>query len=237
MLFLVSLNIFPWVIISNQGSKEYSVISIWLYHYQCLLLLFPIFHFCFASLVTKVSTLTRLVNSRDVRSESYWNPVQSSGAGYLDTMAGLVYAYWRMFQDKTLWTLSFERDYKSFFPIAVMQKEPEPKRLPIAQWVGRPILIRNEELIPTDAVLIKRSGANRLCLCNRWIHSGGTKTGNWFMRVEKQKEQSLNWKLWKRFHRVIWLNFGIKMPIFRSMKMENFSNWWIKSAITSHLLL
>ena len=44
-----------------------------------------------------------------------------SGAGYLDSMSGLVFflLLGRMFQNKTYDTLNFERNYKSYFPIAV----------------------------------------------------------------------------------------------------------------------
>ena len=82
-----------------------------------------------------------------------------TGAGYMDTMSGLVFfmLIGRMFQDKTYATLSFDRDYKSFFPIAVMSKRNgKETSIPLSQLkTGERIVIRNEELIPADGLLIK----------------------------------------------------------------------------------
>ncbi|MFM2207846.1 MAG: hypothetical protein RL213_1821 [Bacteroidota bacterium] len=83
----------------------------------------------------------------------------ASGAGYMDTMAGLVFfmLIGRWFQDKTYRTLSFERDYTSFFPVSVMlRKGDSEESIPLsALRTGDRILVRNEEVIPADAVLLK----------------------------------------------------------------------------------
>ena len=81
------------------------------------------------------------------------------GPGYLDTMAGLVFfmLIGRAFQNKTYATLSFERDYKSFFPIAVMvRKNDKETSIPVSSLqVGDRMIVRNEELIPADSILLK----------------------------------------------------------------------------------
>lgn len=80
------------------------------------------------------------------------------GEGYWDSLAGLIFflLLGRFFQRKTYDTLSFDRDYKSFFPVwATLLKDGEEQAAPIDQLVtGQRILIRNEELVPADAVLI-----------------------------------------------------------------------------------
>jgi len=63
----------------------------------------------------------------------------------------------KFFQQKTYSFLSFERDYKSYFPIAVTRitfsgKEETVQVYDIER--GDRLLIRNEELIPVDGVLI-----------------------------------------------------------------------------------
>lgn len=82
-----------------------------------------------------------------------------SGAGYFDTLAGLVFflLIGKWFQQKTFDTLSFDRDYKSYFPVAVsVLKGNDETTVPVtALAVGDRILIRNQELIPADAILMQ----------------------------------------------------------------------------------
>lgn len=80
------------------------------------------------------------------------------GAGFLDSMCGLVFFMLsgKLIQQTTYNFLSFERDYKSYFPIAVT-KLNQQKEEPIQVYEivkGDKLLIRNEELIPVDSVLI-----------------------------------------------------------------------------------
>jgi Cu+-exporting ATPase len=84
------------------------------------------------------------------------------GAGYLDSLAGLVFflLIGKVFQTKTYDTLNFERDYKSYFPISVTINTVNGETtIPIEKLkVGQRIIVRNNELIPADSVLIKGSG-------------------------------------------------------------------------------
>lgn len=99
------------------------------------------------------------------------------GEGYFDSLTGLLFflLIGRVFQQKTYNRLSFDRDYKSFFPLAVTRKEgrhscrpgEDPgiagatgmspfreERVSLAQLVvGDRLIIRNGELIPADAKL------------------------------------------------------------------------------------
>jgi Cu+-exporting ATPase len=86
------------------------------------------------------------------------------GSGFFDSLTGLVFflLLGRLFQQKTYAALSFERDYKSYFPIAVTRLvktsestvvEEQTEVYKIAK--GDRLLIRNNELIPVDALLLK----------------------------------------------------------------------------------
>lgn len=80
------------------------------------------------------------------------------GQGYLDSMCGLVFFMLsgKLFQQSTFNFLSFERDYKSYFPIAVTKIESD-KEIPIQVYEiekQNKLLIRNQELIPVDSILL-----------------------------------------------------------------------------------
>jgi len=84
------------------------------------------------------------------------------GSGFLDSLAGLVFflLLGKFFQQKTYAFLSFERDYKSYFPIAVTRINKKrdntitEEQTPVYQLQpGQSILIRNGELIPVDGIL------------------------------------------------------------------------------------
>ncbi len=81
-----------------------------------------------------------------------------SGPGYFDSLAGAVFfmLLGRYFQDKTYAGIAFDRDYKSYFPIAVsvMNEGAESRRSVQDLQPGDRILIRNRELIPADATLL-----------------------------------------------------------------------------------
>jgi Cu+-exporting ATPase len=81
------------------------------------------------------------------------------GSGFFDSLTGLVFflLLGKFFQQKTYSFLSFERDYKSYFPIAVTKISSEEGETPIQVYdikKGDRLLIRNEELIPVDGILI-----------------------------------------------------------------------------------
>lgn len=88
---------------------------------------------------------------------SIYQLATQSGPGYLDSFAGAVFfmLVGRYFQDKTYAGVSFDRDYKSYFPVAIsILNELGETRKPITDLQkGDRMLVRNEELIPADAVL------------------------------------------------------------------------------------
>src|SRR6056297_57226 len=81
------------------------------------------------------------------------------GPGFFDSLTGLVFflLLGKFFQQKTYSFLSFERDYKSYFPIAVTRigKEGKEESVQVHEIKkGDRLLIRNQEIIPVDGILI-----------------------------------------------------------------------------------
>jgi P-type Cu+ transporter len=82
----------------------------------------------------------------------------NEGPGYMDSFAAFIFflLIGKWFQGKTYQWLSFERDFKAYFPIAVIRKKGTKTALcPIDELaIGDQIQIRNEEIIPCDSMLI-----------------------------------------------------------------------------------
>ncbi|WP_396209092.1 heavy metal translocating P-type ATPase [Flavobacterium sp.] len=86
------------------------------------------------------------------------------GQGFFDSMAGLIFfmLLGKLFQQKTYDFLSFERDYKSYFPIAITKLLPDGIEESVQVYdikKGDRLLIRNQELIPVDGILISEKAA------------------------------------------------------------------------------
>ncbi|WP_396197050.1 heavy metal translocating P-type ATPase [Flavobacterium sp.] len=86
------------------------------------------------------------------------------GQGFFDSMAGLIFfmLLGKLFQQKTYDFLSFERDYKSYFPIAITKILPNGQEEAVQVYdieKGDRLLIRNQELVPVDGILISEKAA------------------------------------------------------------------------------
>lgn len=160
------------------------------------------------------------------------------GSGFFDSLTGLVFflLLGKFFQQKTYSFLSFERDYKSYFPIAITKIE-HGEETPIQVYdikKGDRLLIRNEELIPVDGILIqgkaridysfvtgesetisKRSGDK--------LFAGGKQTGGVLeMEATKSVEQSYLTQLWSN-------------DVFKKNKEEGFTS--LTNAISKRFTL
>lgn len=85
--------------------------------------------------------------------------IMDHGSGFFDSLTGLIFfmLLGKMFQIKTYSFLSFERDFKSYFPIAItkINTDTSEESVPIYDiQKGDRLLIRNQELIPVDGILI-----------------------------------------------------------------------------------
>ncbi len=90
--------------------------------------------------------------------------VLNYGQGFFDSMCGLIFfmLLGKLFQQKTYEFLSFERDYKSYFPIAITKILTDGKEVAVQVYdivKGDRLLIRNQELIPVDGILISEQAA------------------------------------------------------------------------------
>ncbi|MFH0991860.1 MAG: heavy metal translocating P-type ATPase metal-binding domain-containing protein [bacterium] len=82
-----------------------------------------------------------------------------TGPGYFDSLTGLVFflLLGRLFQNKTFDSLNFERKYHSYFPLAAAIKTAEGETtVPLtALRPGQRVIIRNNEIIPADGVVMQ----------------------------------------------------------------------------------
>lgn len=155
------------------------------------------------------------------------------GSGFFDSLAGLVFflLLGRFFQQKTYGFLSFERDYKSYFPIAVTQlvkkkkdqsnirsnRSYEEVQTPVYELIkGDRILIRHNELIPVDGILLKGTALIdysfvtgealpiKKAISERLYAGGKQQSGAIEMEVRKTVKQSYLTQLWN--HKVFKTN-------------------------------
>ncbi|KPP99140.1 MAG: Cu2+-exporting ATPase CcoI [Bacteroidetes bacterium HLUCCA01] len=80
-------------------------------------------------------------------------------SGYMDSFTMLVFLLLvgRLFQKKTYDSLSFERDYRSYFPLSVIRLREDGSEESIAATQiaeNDRVVIRNGELLPADAILL-----------------------------------------------------------------------------------
>lgn len=136
------------------------------------------------------------------------------GIGYIDSLTGLVFfmLIGRWYQGKTYQALSFERDYKTYFPLAVTKISEEGTTTIALEDLkaGDRILVRNQEIIPADSVLksetanidysfvtgesmpvVKRAG--------NFVFAGGRQIGSAIeLTIEKEVQQSYLTQLWNQ---------------------------------------
>lgn len=91
-------------------------------------------------------------------SRSVYEVLSGTGAGYFDSMSGIVLFMLagRWFQAKTYDSFSFDRDYKSYFPLGITKIEnggEVPATISSLQKDDR-IVVRHGEMVPADSVLI-----------------------------------------------------------------------------------
>ncbi|NCA19665.1 MAG: HAD family hydrolase [Crocinitomicaceae bacterium] len=83
------------------------------------------------------------------------------GPGYMDSFAGFIFflLIGKWFQSMSYRSLSFDRDYTAYFPVATTRlKDEQEEILAIEKLeVDDVILVRNEEIIPCDSLLLSDS--------------------------------------------------------------------------------
>lgn len=145
---------------------------------------------------------------------SIYEIATGTGTGYFDSMSGIVFfmLVGRILQDRTYQTISFDRDFRSFFPIAVnILKENTIKSIPVSEVRKNDILqIHHQEIIPTDAILSKGNaeidysfvtGESLPVTINKGeiIYAGGKQTNGIIeILVIKEVSQSYLTNLWNK---------------------------------------
>jgi len=146
--------------------------------------------------------------------QSTYEIITGQGVGYMDSLVGLVFflLVGKWYQGKTYQALSFERDYKSYFPVAVTKiVNGTEEIIPLSKLKKDDhILIRNQELIPADSKLIKGNANIDYSFVtgesipvpkalNDLIFAGGRQIGSSIeMMVENEVEQSYLTQLWNQ---------------------------------------
>lgn len=158
---------------------------------------------------------------------SVWEITSGAGAGFLDSMSGIVFFMLagRVLQDRTYRALSFDRDYTAYFPMAVTMLETPPaspadhafatgprevaKALPDVRC-GDTLLIHNGELIPADGILTRGNALIDYSFVTgeslpvgremgEIVYAGGRQTGAAIeILVIKEVAQSYLTQLWNR---------------------------------------
>jgi Cu+-exporting ATPase len=148
-------------------------------------------------------------------SRSVYEIISGTGPGFMDSLAGLVFflSIGRWYQDKTYQALSFERDYKSYFPVAVtvITEMGEEAIVPLKHLkTGMRIMVRNQELVPADALLVKGTGSIDYSfvsgesapvskIAGERVFAGGRQVGATIeLIVEKEVTQSKLTELWNQ---------------------------------------
>ncbi|MGE9312498.1 heavy metal translocating P-type ATPase [Niabella sp. CJ426] len=139
------------------------------FRYIALLLSLPVFFYCsrefFSNAYSSIKTRYLNIDSSIALAilltfgRSLYNLLVLDGNTYFDSMSGIVFfmLVGRWAQDRTQQSLIFDRDYRSFFPIAVNVKRTngfEP--IMIHELKEKDIIeVFDQEIIPADAVLAK----------------------------------------------------------------------------------
>ncbi len=147
--------------IQEKGLRTY-------FSYFNLFLSLPVFFYCAADFfISSWKSLKQKILNIDAPialaivitfGRSVYEITTGTGAGYLDSMSGIVFfmLLGRFFQDRTYQTLSFDRDYTSYFPLGVtiLNDDGIEIQIPISKLKkGQRIKIHSGEIIPADAIL------------------------------------------------------------------------------------
>ena len=145
---------------------------------------------------------------------SVYEVIGDIGPGYFDSLTGLIFfmLIGKWYQRKTYNLFSFERDYKSYFPVSTTRIENEIETpVPLRELkMGDEILVRNQEIIPADSILKSEyafinysfvTGESRTVQKKKGelVFAGGKQDGESItLKVEKEISQSYLLQLWNK---------------------------------------
>ena len=123
---------------------------------------------------------------------SIFEVLSQRGPGYCDSLCGLIFFLLcgRVFQRRTYDRLTFDRDYKGFFPLSILRRTAAGEEsVAISRLeIGDKIILRNGELLPADARLVGGeacmdysfvTGESEpvICTAGSHLYAGGRHTG------------------------------------------------------------
>lgn len=193
-----------------------------LFGYLNLLLALPVFFYSSSDyFISAFKGLRKRIINLDVPlalgiialfSRSAYEVLTLTGPGYFDSLAGLLFflLLGKLFQSKTYQALNFERNYKAYFPLSVIvKKDRDEKSVSLSELKpGDRVLIRSNEIIPADSVLISGDAhidysfvTGESTPVNKkagdLIYAGGKQTGAVVeLEVIKEVSQSYLTRLW-----------------------------------------
>lgn len=196
-----------------------------LFGYICLILGSPLLWCASEYFKSAIAGLKRKIINIDfpialgisiVFSRSVYEIISGTGSGYFDSFSGLIFLLLigKLLQQKTYNTLSFERDYKSYFPLAVIRlRENEEEIVSIDQiQKGDRLIIKNNEIIPADSILFNGNGNIDYSfvtgesipvekVSGEIIYAGGKQLGG-SIEIETIRDVSQSYltRLWKNFN-------------------------------------
>ena len=140
--------------------------------------------------------------------------LSEKGIGYIDSLTGLVFfmLIGRWYQGKTYQALSFERDYKTYFPLAVTKISAEGTTTIALEDLkaGDRILVRNQEIVPADSILKSDTASIDYSFVTGesmpvrkksgdFVFAGGRQIGSAIeLTIEKEVQQSYLTQLWNQ---------------------------------------
>ncbi len=150
------------------------------------------------------------------------------GTGFFDSLSGLVFflLLGKFFQQKTYNFLSFERDYKSYFPIGITKITSDGQEMAVQVYdieKGDRLLIRNEELIPVDCILIKGNARIDYSFVTGEADAVSKQSGDKLFAGGKQLDSSIEVDVLKTVEQSyltqLWSN-----DVFNKKKEDSFTN-------------
>lgn len=127
--------------------------------------------------------------------------LSGSGMGYLDSLTGLIFflLIGKWYQQKTYASISFQRDYRSYFPLAAtVIKGDKEVFVALKDLVpGDILLIRNQEVIPADSKVEKGNATIDYSFVTGESNLSAKKTGDRLYAGGRQSGESIQVKLLK----------------------------------------
>lgn len=143
---------------------------------------------------------------------SLFEILTEAGPGYLDSLSGLIFflLIGKWFQSRTYESLSFDRDYKSYFPLAVSRITNDTHEMvQITELKENDLIeVRNQEIIPADSELVSKGASIDYSFVTGeadtidkeegdYIYAGGRQVGSTIrLRIKKAVSQSYLTQLW-----------------------------------------